>query len=167
MRQRCPVTQPSPLPHHKSWRTPNLTTRRICTGKIFFARTCSIDAQLPARYDRAPTTRHTPPHHGFTGEKYFAPTCAVDAQSPNHQTSPHPKSWRTPNSPPHHGCTGEIFFAPTYAIDAQSPTRCDRARATRRRNTDVGAKYFSPVRARLIRNRPHVVIARPPCATAP
>ena len=41
------------------------------------------------------------------------------------------------------------------------------APATRRRITDVGAKYFSPVRAALMRNYPHVVIAHPPPAAAP
>jgi len=92
---------------------------------------------------------------------------------------PHIVVARPPNSPPHHGCTGEIFFARTCAIDAQSPTRFDRAPAVRRRTPnrgtrpirprtmDVRAKYFSPVRAPLMRHRPRVVIARPPHAAAP
>ena len=87
-----------------------------------------------------------PLHHLCAGEKYFAPTCAIYVHSPNHQTSPHPKSWRPPNSPPHHGCRGEKYFAPTCAIDALSPTRFDRTPAVRRRITDVRAKYFSPLR---------------------
>jgi len=57
VRQQYPFTQPSPFPHHKSWRTPNLTTRRICTGEKYFARARAIDAQSPTRFDRAPATR--------------------------------------------------------------------------------------------------------------
>ena len=95
----------------------------MCRGEIFFARTCAIDAQLTTRYDRAPATRHPPPHHGCTGEKYFARTCATHTPSPNHQTCSHHESWCTPNSPPHHGCTGEKYFAPTCANDFRSPNQ--------------------------------------------
>ncbi len=117
-------------------------------------RPSAIDAQIPTRFDRAPATRHTPPHHGCTGENYFARTCAINPPSPNHQTSTCPKSWRTPNLTTRRMCTGEIFFAPTRAIDAQLTTRFDRAPATRRRTTDVRAKNISPVRAPLMRHRP-------------
>ena len=160
MRHRPTIKQ---LPHHKSWCTANLTTRRICRGEIFFARPCAIDA---------PSPNHEPsPHHKSwrtpnlttrricRGEIFFARARAIDAQSPT----------RFDRAPAvrRRMCRGEIFFARACAIDAQSPTRYDRAPAVRRRNTDVGAKYFSPARARLMRNRPHVMIACPPCAAAP
>ena len=160
VRQQYPFTQPSPFPHHKSWQPPNVTTRRMCRGEIFFARTCAIDAQSP--------NHQTSPHHKSwripdvtihricTGEKYFARACAIDAQSPNHQTPPHHKSWRTANLTTRRICRGEIFFARTCAIDAQSPTRCDRVAAVRRRTMDVRAEYFSPGRARLTRHRSHI-----------
>ena len=117
--------------------------------------------RVPLMSDRPPFARAcalgaAPPHLGCAGEIFFAPTCANDIHSPNHQPSPHPKSWRTANLTTHHGCTGEKYFARTCAIDAQSPTRCDRAPAVRRRTMDVGAKHFSPGLAPSVRNRPTI-----------
>jgi len=49
-------------PTIKHRRTPNRGTRHPpphhgCTGEKYFAPTCAIDAQSPARYDRAPAVR--------------------------------------------------------------------------------------------------------------
>ena len=102
------------------------------------------------------------------GAKYFSPVRAP--MMSGHPTIKHRHAMNRgarPNVTTHRMCRGEIFFARARAVDAQSPTHCGGARATRRRNTDVGGKYFSPARARLMRNRPHIVVARPPHATAP
>ena len=65
--------------------------------------------------------RNLPPHHGCTGEIFFARPCPTHPQSPNHQTSPHPKSWRPPNVTTNRMCRGEIFFARSCATHPQSP----------------------------------------------
>ncbi len=143
-----PSPNHQPSPHHKSWRAPNVTTRRMCRGEIYFAPTCAVDAQSPTRCDRVAATRRRTTD---VRAKNISPVLA-----PMMRNRPHIVVARPPNSPPHHGCTGEIFFARARAVDAPSPTRFDRVAATHRRTMDVGAEYFSPVRARLTRHRSHI-----------
>ncbi len=136
MRHR-PTINHQTSPHPKSWRTANLTKRRMCRGEIFFARPCAVDAPSPNHQPSPHPKSWRPPNvttrRICTGEIFFAPTCTNNIHSPNHQTSPHHKSWRLPDVTIRRMCRGEIYFA----------------------------------RPRLIRNYPHVVIARPLPGAAP
>ena len=137
MRHRPTIKQ---LPHHKSWCTANLTTRRICRGEIFFAPACAIDAQSPnhqpsniaAPQIAAPATRRRTMD---VRAKYFSPVRAPSIH--HHPTINH-----------------------RHTINRG-------ARRIKQRNAFVRAKNISPLRAPLMRHRPHIVVARPQHATAP
>ena len=89
---------------------PNVTTHRICRGEKYFARPCAIDAPSPPRYDRAPAMRRRTMD---VRAKYFSPLRAPTISiRPNHQTSPHHKSWRPPQFAPTPRLYGRKIFRP-------------------------------------------------------
>ena len=108
------------------------------------------------------------------GKIFFARPCATHPQSPNHQTSPHPKSWRPPNVTTHRMCRGEIFFTPTCVIDPPSPgyQQLPRPKSWRPSNLTThhgcaGEKYFAPTCAFDVRSTTVRTGVRVGCLTAP
>ena len=141
MRDCCAIAQPSPLPHHKLWHPPNVTTRRICAGEIFFARACAIEAQLTTRCDRAPATRRRTMD---VRAKNISPL-RTSTVAHRDGTAPAVRRriidlWAKNISPLRNPQISTIVRAPFVA-------HCDRtAPAVRHRIIDLRAKNISPLR---------------------
>ena len=143
----------------------------MCRGEIFFARTCAIDAPSPTHCGGAPATRRRTTDGRA---KYISPARAPPIR--HHPTIKHVRTMNRGARPirPHTTVVRAKNISPLRAPTISGhPTSKHRhvpnrgSRPIRHRTTDGRAKNISPLRAPLMRLRPHVSMARPPCAAAP